>query len=138
MDRTLGVVFFGTPHRGRDSSGLFKLVHYAKQKGQISAESLDEKCLISSLKRIQRKFEELCSKKVLQIKVVSFYEELEVPGFGLVISSPPGTKELDLNVLAGCGQTSSVCEQLHGSSFTRESRGILSVTDQAFHKDVTC
>lgn len=131
-------MFFGTAYRGRDSSRLFKLVHYAKQKGQVSAESLNEKCLISSLRRIRRKFEELCSKTVLQIKVVSFYEELEVHGFGLVISSPPGTKELDLNVLAGCGQISSVYEQFHGSSFTRESRSILNVTDQAFHKDVAC
>jgi hypothetical protein len=41
------------------------------------------------LQRIQQSFEDFRLRKLLNVKIVSFYEELKVPEFGLVINSHP-------------------------------------------------
>ena len=82
---TLGIVFLGTPHTASNSTALLKVLRYAQDVGDIPAELLSEKPILSSMQRVQLEFEDLCSSNVRNFKTVSFYEELPVPGIGLVI-----------------------------------------------------
>lgn len=94
---TLGAVFLSTPHSTR-AEDIKKVLQYAIFAGDIRVESDIPGLLrksVASWQAIQQTFEELHSRKLLNIQVASFFEELPVPGFGLVIDSKP--PELDVS-----------------------------------------
>lgn len=88
---TLGAVFLSTPHSTR-AEDITKILQYAVFTGDIEVEADILGLLrqsVASWQAIQQTFEELHSRKLLNIQVTSFFEELPVPGFGLVIDSKP-------------------------------------------------
>ncbi len=98
LKNNLGVIFLGTPHGGFDSTALLRLLRYARETGEIQAGLLKETNLVPSLQRILRHFEGLCTSNELNVKTVSFYEELEVPQFGLVSIVCLGTIRMNLTI----------------------------------------
>lgn len=91
LDCTLGAVFLGTPHSTR-AEDIIKVLQYARFAEGIRVESDVPELLrqsVSSLQAIQQTFEELHLQKLLNIQVSSFFEELAIPGFGLVIECTP-------------------------------------------------
>ena len=91
LDSTLGAVFLSMPHSTR-AEDMIEVLQYAIFARGVRVETDIPELLrqsVASLQAIQQTFEELHLRKLLSIQIASFFEELSVPGFGLVIDSKP-------------------------------------------------
>jgi protein SERAC1 len=84
-----GLLFLGTPHRNIESAsqalGFSKLFSTYGTGIESKIDQLELASTVSSIEGIQVSFEELLQKNGVQINITTFYEELPVPGIGLVI-----------------------------------------------------
>lgn len=87
LDATSGIVFFGTPHRG-SSNDIARVLQYSVSIG-VRAKGLNTRSnslveFSSQLGHIQEAFQEFHTRKLPKFHITSFFEELPLPGFGLV------------------------------------------------------
>lgn len=86
LNATSGIVFLGTPHRG-SSNDIARVLQYHEfvgtRKGELNARGPFAE-LSLQLGHIQEAFQEFHTQKLLKFQIISFFEELPVPGFGLV------------------------------------------------------
>lgn len=125
LDATSGIVFFGTPHRG-SSNDIARVLQYSASIGaRVNRSNIRSYPFLefsSQLGRIQEAFQEFQSRKVPEFQIISFFEELPIPGFGLVSEKVNLVAMADLT-RTGCERT--LCNTLfvHISSNTCKPRG---------------
>jgi hypothetical protein len=82
---TIGLLFLGTPHsqKGEDIIKLFTTAGTLLHSNFGTGDTSHQKAVLPVL-RFQSDFSTLVSSKGFHIKIVSFYEELPVPGYSVV------------------------------------------------------
>lgn len=83
LDATLGIFFFGTPHRGNISS-IDRVLQYYDVSTLTGKESGPFAELSLQLGRVQVAFKEFHPRYLPNLQIISFFEEIPIPGFGLV------------------------------------------------------
>jgi hypothetical protein len=84
---TSGIIFLGTPNHG-SSNDITRVLEYCASLGtgkrRFVAGSHPFAELSSQLGHIHKAFQEYRTRKLTQFHIISFFEELPIPGFGLV------------------------------------------------------
>lgn len=92
VDATIGIVFLGTPHRSGSFENISRILQYfcptLVGENELKAQRT-RLCMVSELLHIQKTFEGFLDQKLHRFRLISFFEELQTPGFGLVCKSYP-------------------------------------------------
>jgi len=85
LGATSGIIFLGTPHTS-SITGISKILQYSipSVRGKSSPHIAK---IASQIGRIQEAFQEFLTQKLPKLQIISFFEEIPVPGFGLVRES---------------------------------------------------
>ncbi|CZR67446.1 uncharacterized protein PAC_17345 [Phialocephala subalpina] len=88
VNATSGIVFFGTPHRG-NTGDIDRVLQYwvsiGAERRRLSSEKFVFGQLSSQLGQIQEAFLEFHTRKIPRFQIISFFEELPDPEFGVVV-----------------------------------------------------
>jgi hypothetical protein len=90
FDATIGILFLGTPHCSGSFGNISRILQYfcptLAGESELKAQR-SRLCMVSELLHIQKTFEGFLDEKLHQFRLISFFEELPIPGFGLVCES---------------------------------------------------
>ena len=92
IDATTGIVFLGTPHHDGSFDNISRVLRYFSPT-LVGENELKSQCsrlsMVSELLHTQKTFEVFLERKLHRFRLISFFEELPIPGFGLVCESYP-------------------------------------------------
>jgi len=92
IDATTGIIFLGTPHRSGSFENISRALRYFFPT-LVGENELKSQCsrlsMVSELLHMQKTFEGFLERKLHRFRLISFFEELPIPGFGLVCESCP-------------------------------------------------
>ena len=89
FDATIGILFLGTPHGSGSFENISRILQYFWPTLIGEKAQRLRLCMVSELLHIQKTFEGFLDRKLHQFRLISFFEELPIPGFGLVCESYP-------------------------------------------------